>query len=210
MWEQVGVVLEAYGIWGLLALAFAESSFFPLAPDFLLIPLCLARPEKAMLFAWLCTLMSVIGARFGYFLGQHIGYPLLRRLASRATISRVEDMFARYGGWAILIAALIPLPYKVFTIASGCFSMNIPRFLLASLIGRGVRFSTEALLVKVMGMQTVAIMKTVEQDFSWVMMALVIGIVGVYLLSKYGGKVGCIIKTGIIKQWIRIKEAWSK
>lgn len=207
MWQQVAVILEEHGIWGLLILAFAESSFFPLAPDFLLIPLSLARPEKALIFALLCTLASVAGARFGYFLGQTIGHPLLRRLASRAMLQRVEDAFDRYGGWAVLIAALIPLPYKIFTIASGCFSLSVPRFLLAALVGRGVRFFLEAALVIIMGEQAVVF---IRDNLSGLTVFLAAGIVGFYLLLKYRGVLQSLVRLNIGEQWGRIKAYWSK
>ncbi|MCR4400386.1 MAG: VTT domain-containing protein, partial [Syntrophomonadaceae bacterium] len=105
MWEQVANLLAQYGVWGLVLLAFAESSFFPLAPDFLLVPLSLAQPQRALWFAVLSVLASVAGAYCGYLLGRTLGQPLLRRMANPLTLRRMEEAMDRYGAWAVLLAA---------------------------------------------------------------------------------------------------------
>jgi membrane protein YqaA with SNARE-associated domain len=174
-------LFEAYGLWGLLVLAFAESSFFPIPPDLLLIPLCLSSPAKALVYALLCTLASVAGAYLGYILGKIIGHPLLYRFASARTLGKVESMFTRYGAWAMFLAGLTPIPYKVFTISAGVFTMSVPPFILASLLGRGLRFFTEAVLIIAIGEQAVSF---IANNFEWVTMLMALLIILGYILYR--------------------------
>ncbi len=155
MLEHFLPVIQAYGIWGLLILAFAESSFFPFFPDFVLIPLCLANPEQAIFYALLATVGSATGAYFGYVLGNVVGQPLLRRISSGKNIALIENIYRKYGAWAVCIAGLMPLPYKLFTISSGIFRLPLPGFFTATLVGRGLRFFAEAILIMSVGEQAI-------------------------------------------------------
>ena len=127
----------------LAVLTAAEAITFPLPPDPLLIALALRHPESALLLAGLTTAASVAGGVVGHWLGLRFGRPLLRHLPSRH-VERVEALFQRHGFWAVVLAGLTPLPYKVFTISAGVFGIGIPRlpFVLASIVGRGARFFT--------------------------------------------------------------------
>ena len=130
----------------LAVLAASESIFFPLPPDPLLIALALRNPDAALLLALLTTVASVAGGLVGHWLGGRFGRPLLRRLHS-SKVERVESMFVRYGFWAIVIAGLTPIPYKVFTLSAGVFAVPRAQFVLASLLGRGLRFGTFGVLI---------------------------------------------------------------
>lgn len=129
-----------YGAMALALLAFAESSFFPLPPDILLIALCLLDPPSSFFYATICSAASVLGGVFGYGLGKYGGRPLLKRMFAEARIHLVETYYQRYDAWAVGIAAFTPIPYKVFTIAAGTFLLDLKRFLLASFLGRSGRF----------------------------------------------------------------------
>lgn len=183
-------LFEAYGLWGLLVLAFAESSFFPIPPDLLLIPLCLSSPAKALLYALLCTLASVTGGYLGYVLGKVIGQPLLYRFASGRTVEKVESMFTRYGAWAMFLAGLTPIPYKVFTISAGIFAMRVPSFMLASLLGRGLRFFTEAILIMTIGEQAVSF---IGNNFEWLTMFMALLVICCYVMYKRGKFLGQLL-----------------
>ncbi|SMC22458.1 membrane protein YqaA, SNARE-associated domain [Desulfacinum hydrothermale DSM 13146] len=124
----------------LAVLAFAESSFFPIPPDVLLITLCLIDPTRSAWFALVCTLSSVLGGAFGYAIGRYGGRPLLERFVSETKIRAVERYYQRYDVWAVGIAGFTPIPYKVFTISAGTFLLPFKRFLAASALGRGGRF----------------------------------------------------------------------
>lgn len=146
-------MLTRYGVWGLVVVAFAEASFFPVPPDTLLIPLALVRPSQALFYALLTTLFSTAGGLFGRWIGLKAGRPLLERFASAKTIRDLEGWFRHYGGWAVAFAALTPIPYKAFTLASGVFGVAVPPVLWGSLAGRGLRFFFEAIMVMLLGEQ---------------------------------------------------------
>lgn len=161
--------------WALLILAFAESSFFPIPPDVLLIAMAVAEPERSFFFATLCTLGSLFGGMFGYFLGKKGGRPILIRWFSNHTIERVERLFQRYDGWAITIAGFTPIPYKVFTLASGAFRIRFRTFVVASLLGRAGRFFIVATLFYFWGAPIKAF---IDRYFNWISIAFVILLVG--------------------------------
>jgi len=145
-------LVKNYGQLGLFTVAFAESSFFPIPPDVLIIALVMP-PTNANPFitGLVCTVGSVSGAIAGWFIGRWGGRPILDKLFQSEKIQQVERLYDRYGVWAVLIAAFTPIPYKVFTIASGVFRLNIVGFTVASVIGRGARFFLVAYLTKWFG-----------------------------------------------------------
>lgn len=138
----------------LMALSFAESSFFPIPPDVMLAPMCLAKPKKSFYFALLTTIGSVVGGVFGYLIGLfsfELIEPLIAMFSYTEKLEHVMVWFAEWGFWAILIAGFSPIPYKLFTIAAGMLSMLFVPFVLASIIGRGARFFLVAFLVSLGG-----------------------------------------------------------
>jgi membrane protein YqaA with SNARE-associated domain len=139
----------------LAVVAFAESSFFPLPPDLLLIPMALARPRRAFHYAAICTVASVVGGMLGYLIGyalfDQLAQPLLRFYHYTDAFTAFQARFAQYGLWIILIKGLTPIPYKIVTIASGAARFDIPLFIGASIITRGARFFLIALLLRVFG-----------------------------------------------------------
>lgn len=127
----------------LSALSFAESSFFPIPPDIMLAPMSMARPERAMTYAAVTTLASVIGGMFGYLIGAYafeLIQPWLQETHYWEKYLHGRDWFEQWGFWAILVAGFSPIPYKVFTIAAGTLAMNLPLFVVGSFLGRGGRF----------------------------------------------------------------------
>ncbi|MBE0466208.1 MAG: DedA family protein, partial [Candidatus Desulforudis sp.] len=151
LFKEVGPFLAEYGIWGLIVLTFAEASFLPVFPEVLLIPMSLFNPTLAPLYALAATLSSTAGGLFGRWLGLKAGRPLLERFVSAGRIKNVEHWFQRYGGWAVGLAALTPVPYKVFTIASGVFGVPVRLVFWGSLLGRGIRFSLQAFAIFFLG-----------------------------------------------------------
>ncbi len=142
---------KPYGGTALFIFAFAESSFFPIPPDVLLIPLCLADPSRAFWFAAVCTAGSVVGGAFGYGLGYWGGRPLVKRMFRAERVAAVERLYDRYNAWATGIAGLTPLPYKLFTVSGGAFAIDFKVFMLASVVSRGLRFFAVAALLYVFG-----------------------------------------------------------
>ncbi|GIW63550.1 MAG: cytochrome b561 [Patescibacteria group bacterium] len=145
------IVNSQYADIGLLLTAFAESSFFPIPPDALLIPLGLLNPDKALVLSALTTVASVLGGGFGYFVGYKGGRPIVSKFISDEKLYKVKQLYNKYDVWAVGIAAFTPIPYKVFTIAAGLFELDFKRFMLASLLGRGGRFFAIGLSIHIFG-----------------------------------------------------------
>jgi membrane protein YqaA with SNARE-associated domain len=143
------------GTWALFILAFAESSFFPSPPDVLLIALCLGRPRRAAWYALVCTVGSVLGGLGGYAIGyglyESVGRPILEFYGLTQKYAEVQDLYRRYDVWAVGIAGLTPIPYKVFTVTAGAFEISLPGFVAASVVGRGLRFGIVAALLRIWG-----------------------------------------------------------
>jgi len=164
--------------WWLAAVAFAESSFFPVPPDALLIPMALARPHRAWRLAAICTVASVAGGALGYFIGyalfDRLAVPLLELYHYDAAFRRFQDTYAQYGLWVILIKGLTPIPYKVVTIASGAAHFDFWVFMAASLVTRGARFFLVALLLRLFGER---VRSFIERQLTLVTLALAFAIV---------------------------------
>ena len=137
--------------WYLGGLSFAESSFFPIPPDVMLAPMSLAQPGRAVWFATLTTLTSVLGGVFGYLIGifaYEVIAPLLEEGGRYAhSFALAKEWFADWGFWAVFAAGFSPIPYKVFTITAGVLHMAFLPFVVASFIGRGARFYLVAVLM---------------------------------------------------------------
>ena len=170
----------------LFALSFAESSFFPVPPDVMLAPMALAQPSRALRFALLTTIASVLGGVFGYL----IGYFAFDTIAPWLQETRYWDkyMLARgwfdeWGFWAIFIAGFSPIPYKVFTIAAGALSMMFLPFVAASLVGRGLRFFLVALLLAWGGKRLEDTLRVYMDRIGWASVVLIIigGVVYKYM-----------------------------
>ena len=142
---------KPHASWILGAVSFAESSFFPLPPDVMLIPMALARPDRAWFFATICTLASVAGGLLGYFIGSalydSVGLWLVNLYGYGDKMEAFRAAYAQYGALIILLKGLTPIPYKLVTIASGFAGFNIGMFVLMSLISRGMRFYVVAFLL---------------------------------------------------------------
>jgi membrane protein YqaA with SNARE-associated domain len=142
---------KPYALWLLAAVAFAESSFFPVPPDVMLIPMSLARPQRAWLYALVCTIASVIGGLLGYAIGSllydSVGQWLIQLYGYGDKVDAFRASYAQYGAWIILLKGLTPIPYKIVTITSGFANYNIGLFVLFSIIARGGRFFFVAILL---------------------------------------------------------------
>ena len=172
------------GLW-LALVSFAESSFFPIPPDALLVPMVLARPDRAWRLAFVCTVASVTGGALGYFIGYSLfnvlAEPILRTYGYQDAFAAFQAKYAEWGIWVILIKGLTPIPYKIVTIASGAARFNFLVFMLASIVTRGVRFFAVAGLLRAFGEP---VRHFIERRLTLVTSALVLGIVGGFVLLK--------------------------
>jgi membrane protein YqaA with SNARE-associated domain len=162
--------------WYLGGLSFAESSFFPVPPDVMLAPMCLANPRRALAFALLTTLASVAGGLLGYAIG-HFALdavlPWLQESRYWPAYQTAVAWFDRWGVWAGFLAGFSPIPYKVFTIAAGALSMALLPFTLASIVGRGLRFFLVASLMAWGGARMEAMLNRYVDRLGWATVALI-------------------------------------
>lgn len=174
------------GTWALFLIAFAESSFFPIPPDVLLIALCVGSVTKSYRFAAICTLGSLLGGVAGYGIGLYgfemIGQPIVKAYHGEAVMEKIKVWYDTYGFWGNLLAAVTPIPYKVFTIASGAFEFSFGSFMLASIVGRTLRFFAVATLLHFFGPSIKAF---IEKYFNLCAWAFMILLIGGFILLKY-------------------------
>ena len=147
----IGAASKPYATWLLGAISFAESSFFPVPPDVMLVPMSLARPDRAYRYAAICTLTSVAGGILGYLIGavlyDSVGQWVVHTYGYGDKIEAMREAYREYGVWIILLKGLTPIPYKLVTIAAGISAFNLPLFILLSVVTRGVRFFVIAFLL---------------------------------------------------------------
>ena len=148
---------KPYALWLMGAVAFAESSFFPVPPDVMLIPMSLARPQRAYVMALWCTVASVSGGLLGYAIGallyDSVGAWLIHLYGYGNKVEAFRAAYAQWGAWIILLKGLTPIPYKIVTITSGFANYNLGLFIVFSIIARGTRFFVLAFLLHRYGEQ---------------------------------------------------------
>ena len=151
----MGLAGHRHALWALAIVSFAESSIFPIPPDILMIPMLLARPNRAFLIASVCLIASVLGGIAGYAIGalfyDQIGAPILAALGKADAMAEFNARFNDLGFWPVLIAGLTPFPYKVITIMSGWTGLPLGTFIVTSIIARGIRFFVIAALLRQFG-----------------------------------------------------------
>ncbi len=166
------------GAWALFLIAFAESSFFPIPPDVLLLALCVGAVTKSFKFAAICTAGSVIGGAAGYGIGfygwEAVGQPIVEMYNGQRHLDKIQKLVDQYGFLGILIAAITPIPYKVFTIAAGLFKYNFALFMIASVIGRGFRFFVVAAILYRCGPKVKELIDKYFNLFAWLFMVVLI------------------------------------
>ena len=144
-----------YALWALAIVAFAESSFFPIPPDILLIPLIIAKPRNAYLIAFIAMIASVLGGGLGYYIGlklyETVGIIIINFYHAQQLFLDFQTQFNKYGAAAVLFAGVTPFPYKIITISSGIAGMPIYQFFIFSIIARGARFFIIAILLRLYG-----------------------------------------------------------
>ena len=159
--------------------SFAESSFFPIPPDVMVVPMVLARRDQAWLIATVCTLSSVLGGilgyAIGYFLYDSVGQWLMRVYGMSDGIEEFRRWYAEWGAAIILVKGLTPIPFKLVTIASGFAAFNFPLFVLCAAVTRGARFFVIAALLRRYGAPVQAFIEKRMSLVGWGFLALLVG-----------------------------------
>lgn len=173
-------------LWVLAFISFIESSVFPITPQVMLIPMVLARPDRAWLIAGVCTAASVAGGvagwGIGYALFEEIGRPVLELYGKADAFAEISQRFREHGAEAVLVAAVTPFPYKVVTIASGAAQLSLAVLVGASIIGRGIQFFMVAAILWKFGPPARAF---IEERLGFVTTVLVLAIVGGFIAARY-------------------------
>ncbi len=167
----------------LFLLSFAESSFFPIPPDFMLAPMVLASREKGWWYAFITTVASVLGALLGYALGVFflaMIYPLIVHFGYAAVYHKVGLWFEHYNFWVMLFAGFAIIPYKIFTIAAGATHISLIPFIIGSIIGRGGRFFLVTSLIMWKGEQVEKTLVKYVEQIGWFLVITISLIVGIY------------------------------
>ncbi|MCK4487498.1 MAG: DedA family protein [Desulfobacterales bacterium] len=175
-----------YGTWALFALAFCESSFFPIPPDVLLITLSVVLPKKSLRYALVCSVGSILGGCFGYLIGWQfmatVGDAIIRFYGLTDKYEYIQQLYSLYDAWVVGIAGFTPIPYKVFTITAGAFRINFIVFLLASAVSRSARFFIVGGLIYLFGPK---IQTFIERYFNALAIIFIILLILGFVLIKF-------------------------
>ena len=175
-----------FALLALAIVAFVESSVFPIPPDVMLIPMILAARHRAFLIAGICTIASVLGGMFGYWIGaelfQSVGQPVLEFYGKADKFDEFTARFNEYGPWAVLFAGVTPFPYKVITITSGATGLDIWVFTISSVVARALRFFLVATLLWYFGEP---IRRFIEERFGLVATVAIVLLFGGFLMVRY-------------------------
>ncbi|MBI5598687.1 MAG: DedA family protein [Deltaproteobacteria bacterium] len=175
-----------YGAWALFAVAFAESSFFPIPPDVLLIALSVSRPEKSFRYAAVSSVGSVLGGIFGYVIGLYfmdaVGHHIVEIYGLADRYAYIQQLYRQYDAWAVGIAGFTPIPYKLFTIAAGAFRIDFLVFVIASVISRSARFFLVGLLIYKYG---VGIKALIDRYFNILTVAFTVLLLLSFIVIKF-------------------------
>lgn len=175
-----------YGVYVLFAIAFVESSFFPLPPDVFLIALCIALPKKSLKYAAICAVGSVLGGAFGYGLGmwamEGVGRPIIDWYGLANKYDEVQFLYKEYDVLAIFAAGFTPLPYKLFTITAGAFELDFVKFMVVSLLARSARFFLVAIFIYYLG---APVKVYIDRYFNILSVVFLVLLVGGFAAIKY-------------------------
>ena len=183
IFSQMNNYFQSLGIYGLALNSFVESFFLVPPPDFLLIAMDLAKPEKALWYATVCSFASILGGLVGYLIGLIGGRPVFNWFFRKnpEQFEKVEALYNKYGSIAVFFAGFTPIPYKVFTIASGVLNMNWWKFTIASFFGRAGRFFVVSIVLMLFG-------EMIKQYLEIVIAVVSVIIILFFVILYYKGK----------------------
>lgn len=175
-----------HALWWLAVIAFLESSVFPIPPDLLMIPMILARPQRAWIIAGVALAASVLGGLLGYAIGalayDSIGQPILAAMGKADAMAEFNTRFNDFGFWAVLAAGVTPFPYKVITIMSGWTGMPLATFIATSILARALRFFVVAGLLRAFG---APVREFIEKRLGLMFTLFILLLIGGFVVVKY-------------------------
>ncbi len=184
--RTMGLAAHKHALWALAAVAFIESSVFPIPPDVLLLPIILADRRLAIRVAIVCTVASLLGGLLGYAIGyslyETVGRPLLDFYGYGERFAEFQNKYNEWGGWIVAGAGLTPFPYKVITIASGVTQLDLVTFTVASIASRGLRFAVEAAILWYFGPPVRGL---IERNLGLAATLFFVSLFGGFLLVRY-------------------------
>ena len=172
----------------LAGVSVAESSFFPIPPDTLLIPMVMAKPTKSWTFAFITTASSVIGGMIGYAIGYFafalVGQPIIEFFNAQAQFNDLIEWFSHWGVLVVFLAGVTPIPYKLFTLGAGMMQMSFPAFVVASIVGRSIRFYGVAAIMRFSGEKVDSMIVRYVDRLGWIALAVLLALI---VLFKFVG-----------------------
>ena len=170
--------------WVLAAVAFADSSFLPIPPDLLLVPMVLIRPERMRVLMVLCTVASAVGAMVGYVIGYElwnwVGAPLVETYGYTDAFASFQRLVAEWGVWIIILKAFTPIPFKIAAICAGVAAMDPLSFIIAAIVGRALHFAMLALLLSLFGARFLVLVARYERPLAVASAILLVGLLIAY------------------------------
>jgi undecaprenyl-diphosphatase len=171
----------SHGTWGLFLLAFLETSFLPVPADILLIIFSLIKPDMVLWYALVATIGSSLGGILCYFIGLNARMPLFIKWMPKRRVVKIEKLFEKYGGWALIIAGFTPISYT-----AGLFRLNWAVFLITFTIGRGIKFAIEAILIILLGEKASELIMNHHNELTSITSAVITGtVIIIFLLVRY-------------------------
>lgn len=183
MFDHILEIIKSFGEWGMAFLAFSDAFFSPIVPDILLIPMCLAAPERAIFLTGLATLASVLGACIGYGIGHRFGPFAQAKLIPPKHMRTIQELMDKHGGWAVFWGAMAPIPYKFVAISSGILNINFRLFLLATILGRAKRFLLMGIAVYYVGPHAIKLMEKYTLPGA-IALAVLLGLAGYWYIRR--------------------------
>ncbi len=184
--DDIITLLIGWGLVGLMVAAFTEAFCSPILPDILLIPLAMAKPEHAIYYGIVATVVSVLGGFVGYGIGNKIGLPAAQKMIPAKYESKIRGVVENNAAWAIFLAAMSPIPYKFVAITAGALKIRLPLFVGVSLAGRAKRFLIEGILIYYYGPKAEHIFTHHSEELLAISAAAVAVLaVGVYCFRRY-------------------------
>jgi len=175
-----------HAVWALAGVSFIESSVFPIPPDVMLIPMCIAERRKAFFYAGVCTLASVAGGLLGYAIGywlyEALGEKIIAFYGMASRFADMQQKYSEYGGWIIFAKGLTPIPFKIITILSGVLKLSLAVFIPACIASRALRFFLVAALIWKFG---APIQVFIEKYLGWVCFGFLLLLIGGFVALKY-------------------------